>query len=43
MFSWWHWGVDEQQCVEVTELEAEKKEFRISPSCMEMWETVGLF
>lgn len=41
IFSQWHWGVDEQQWVEVTELEAEE-DFRISP-VMEMWEIVGFF
>lgn len=43
VFSQWHWGVDEQQWVEVTELEAEKEDFRISPCCIEMWEIVGFF
>lgn len=42
IFSQWHWGVDEQQWVEVTELEAEE-DFRISPCCIVMWEIVGFF
>lgn len=42
VFSQWHWGVDEQQWVEVTELEAEE-DFCVSPCCIEMWEIVGLF